>query len=107
MENHILPTRLYKLVPVIYLGLGIYIWVKLDTVYALVAGAMMAGAGLLAVLMRRGTTEDFQDRPNRQRASNRGNVDEGHEDKHSASPPPLTGISVAENVCPSSGTKGI
>lgn len=52
MNNYILPDYLYKIIPFVYIGLGIYIWIKLDTVYAVVAGIMMVGAGLLALAMR-------------------------------------------------------
>lgn len=52
MNNHLLPHHIYKFIPTIYIGLGLYIWARLDTVYALVSGAMMVGAGIVAIFMR-------------------------------------------------------
>ena len=52
IKNYLLPEVLYKLKPFIYIGLGIYVWVKLDTIYAVFSGILLIGAGLLALLMR-------------------------------------------------------
>lgn len=48
----LLPNFIYELVPGIYLGLGIYTWIKLDTVFAMVSGTMLFGAGIAVFLMR-------------------------------------------------------
>lgn len=52
IKNYILPEYLYKLKPFVYIGLGLYVWMKLDTVYAVISGTMFVGAGIFALLMR-------------------------------------------------------
>ena len=56
INNYILPEYLYKLKPFVYIGLGIYVWVNLETVYATISGAMLVGAGILALLMRKSSS---------------------------------------------------
>lgn len=52
MPDHLLPIWMCRLIPFIYMGSGIYIWVKLDMAYALISGAMMYGAGVLVLFVR-------------------------------------------------------
>ena len=56
INSYILPEYLYKLKPFVYIGLGIYVWVNLETVYALISGTMLVGAGILALLMRKSSS---------------------------------------------------
>ena len=51
-NNFILPEYLYKLKPFLYIGLGVYVWLELDTMYAVISGTMFVGAGVLALLLR-------------------------------------------------------
>ena len=95
MNNHILPRGLYKLIPIVYVGLGVYIWVKLDTPYALVSSTMMIGAGLLALAMRRKLVDEpIQNTPPRENLNN--DPVQGQQLEEQLDPPSLAGIEVCE-----------
>lgn len=94
MANPLLPSSLYKLIPIIYIGLGIYIWVKLDTVYALISGTMMVGAGILAMLMRQRGADDIDETLD----TWTGEISNSNFKNISMKAPPVTGISVTEEI---------
>lgn len=94
MDDYLLPPRLYRLVPFLYIGLGIYIWINLDTVYALVSGAMMVGAGVLILLMRQGNADDIDETLD----TWTGEISNGKFENISMRAPPVTGVSVTEET---------
>ncbi len=96
MPNHILPAPLYKLVPLVYIGLGIYIYADLDTVFALISGSMLIGAGAVAMLMRRRPAENAPALPARQRDANGRAAFTRHPADDAIESPTLSGISVEE-----------
>lgn len=94
MTNPLLPSSLYKLIPLIYIGLGIYIWVKLDTVYALISGTMMVGAGILALLMRQRGASDIDETLD----TWTGEIPDSTFKNIPMKAPPVTGISVTKEI---------
>ena len=80
IKNHILPEFLYKLKPFIYIGLGIYVWIKLNTVYAIISGSLLVGAGSLALLMRQSSSYYKSCQQMRQRETKGHDLDLDNED---------------------------
>ena len=80
MKNYILPEYLYKFKPYIYIGLGIYVWIKLETVYAVVSALMLVGAGILALLMRQTSSYQKSLQRMRLRETKKQDEDTGFED---------------------------
>lgn len=80
MNNHILPEFLYKIKPFTYIGLGVYVWINLSTVYAVISGTLLVGAGILVLLLRQSASYQKSRQRVRLRDTKGYGLDEGYKD---------------------------
>ena len=96
MNKYILPNWIYKLMPVFYAGLGLYIWAYQHNPYALTSAVMLIGAGIIAQLMRKRSMVDSEPSQAAQPDLNPVKVCNQPEPEEPIDPPSLAGIYVAE-----------